>query len=542
MTVASSPQREPVQVSVKLREVRRQTQQQRRWVDGGRLLLWFLVLGAALAGADWLLVLSWPVRAILLAIAAAAWIFLAVQRLSGRGRYDESDAAADVEAGFPQHGQRIRTVHDYSSPDSPTAPAAPGLLRALQSDTRQRTEDADFTTVIDRRPLWWTGLAAIAACFVALLGLFVIPELRIGLVRTLLLPMHYTSLNVEVPKLTIPAGENLQINAEISGRPVNSATVQFREAGSEDEWQELPLALIATNAPREAVTDNETAPPTKIHGKLAATVLNCQQDLDLRVVAGELQSEPIHIRVLQPLFMEKFAATIESPSYTNIAPQKSEAMDLKVIEGAKLDFQLTLNRAPAEAQLVPVGLKPEEQVSVSAPRALTIRENQLTGRFDNLRQTRQFVIRAKAADGMAFESGRLRIRVQPDAKPTIRFVKPPEELEVTPTTEITLAVDAGDDFGIQKLGVLCKVAGGETKTLWEKEFPSPEKKPQELQVEPVLFLENHELTFQDAVTYYAFVEDNYPGGEPRRAMTELRFIDIRPFKREYQVMKSSGGT
>jgi hypothetical protein len=56
--------------------------------------------------------------------------------------------------------------------------------------------------------------------------------------------------------------------------------------------------------------------------------------------------------------------------------------------------------------------------------------------------------------------------------------------------------------------------------------------------EPVLMLENHELTFQDAITYYAYAEDNY-FGQPRRVTTPLRFIDIRPFKQQFQVVNSN---
>src|SRR5947199_1934663 len=55
----------------------------------------------------------------------------------------------------------------------------------------------------------------------------------------------------------------------------------------------------------------------------------------------------------------------------------------------------------------------------------------------------------------------------------------------------------------------------------------------------VLMLEKHRLTYQDAVTYYAFAEDNY-FGQPRRTTTPLRFIDIRPYKQEFQVVDQQG--
>ena len=85
---------------------------------------------------------------------------------------------------------------------------------------------------------------------------------------------------------------------------------------------------------------------------------------------------------------------------------------------------------------------------------------------------------------------------------------------------------------------MAKVGDGTMRTLWEKEFAGPET-PRSSRAQPVLFLEEHPVTFQDAVTYFAFVEDNRPGDGGRTA-TELRFIDIRPYKREYQILEGGG--
>ncbi len=52
-----------------------------------------------------------------------------------------------------------------------------------------------------------------------------------------------------------------------------------------------------------------------------------------------------------------------------------------------------------------------------------------------------------------------------------------------------------------------------------------------------MLLEEHELSPTQAITYYAFAEDNFPDGA-RRTETDLRFVDIREFKRFYKV----GGT
>ncbi len=51
----------------------------------------------------------------------------------------------------------------------------------------------------------------------------------------------------------------------------------------------------------------------------------------------------------------------------------------------------------------------------------------------------------------------------------------------------------------------------------------------------MLPLEHFELTQQDSVMYYAFAEDNRPGAA-QRTESDLRFIDIRPFRRQYRVL------
>jgi hypothetical protein len=114
------------------------------------------------------------------------------------------------------------------------------------------------------------------------------------------------------------------------------------------------------------------------------------------------------------------------------------------------------------------------------------------------------------------------------------FRKPQEQLEVTPTTEVALHLDASDDFGLAKVGIEYQINGGAKRTLWEQDFEGNRDK---LTTAPVLYLEDHQLNFDDAVTYYAFAEDYR--GAAKRTRSELRFVDIRPYKREYQVVDGS---
>src|SRR5262249_48346209 len=108
--------------------------------------------------------------------------------------------------------------------------------------------------------------------------------------------------------------------------------------------------------------------------------------------------------------------------------------------------------------------------------------------------------------------------------------------EVTPTTEVHMRIEAGDDFGLAAGGVVFQGGNGEKKMLYLQRDPAP---PTTLKAEVALPPGGHEIGLQDGVTYYAFAEDNHPD-QPQRTSTELQFIDIRPYKRSYQMLDTGG--
>ena len=489
---------------------------------------------AVLAVADFFWMFSWPVRATLAGVAFIALISTIIQSARQRRKYLLSDAAASVEAQYPQHGQIIRTSLDYSGPETEVAPAAPGLIAAMEKEADQQTRSSNFDQAISPKPAILSLIAILVLLVVCLSGLIAVPELWVSTGRSLLLPIHYSSLTVQPTDEAIPVGQNVTIHAEVTGRPVKEAMLLFRQADTLNDWKAIPLEPSEQSSDQDIDDQNATA----LTGPLSATIEDCRNDVEFKVIADYLEAEVQQIRVLQPLEMESFAARIQSPEYTRRETQTVEELDIKVIEGADINFELALNRAPAEAFLTPSNTENQDPPEKATRLPLEIKNSTLVGELNDLKMSQQFVISARTADGIDFESERFRIRVQPDGKPRIRFVRPPEELEVTPTTEVALTVDANDDFGIKKIGLYCKIADGAMKPLWEKEYS--DDTPDELRLEHVLFLEEQPLTYQDAVTYYAYVEDNHPE-ETRRTLTELRFIDIRPYKQEYQIMPSSSG-
>jgi hypothetical protein len=485
-----------------------------------------LALLGLLAGADWLWVLGTGARAAgLLAVALFAVVWL-VRGLTGPARrFARQDAAAEVEAAFPQLGQRVRTTLEYSEPTPATPAAAPELVHALASDAEQRTSPLDFATLIPWRSLW--GLGAAVAGLLALFALLLItkPELQTTALRLLLVPVHYTRLEVKPGDHTVKVGDDLDVQVTLTGRPVSSAELHYRPRGGED-WTTLSLAP----------PDLPDGRPAQLLGDLGATLKDCRDDLEYRVVAGPVESPVYRLTVLHPLVLKKIEATAQPPAYTRRPAATVREGDFAVIAGSAVRFRITLDREPQSARLVLYPAGPAKPAVDVPPVALRIQGSKLSGELAAVERELEYEVAAEAADGMRLEPRRFRIRVQPDRKPTVRLVKPREQIEVTPTTEVEMKVEAGDDFGLSKVGIVYQIGSGPKRTLDLKANPG---QPVSLKTAATLALEEHKVGFQDGVTYYAFAEDNHPT-RPQRTTTELQFIDIRPYKRSYQLLKTGG--
>jgi hypothetical protein len=495
----------------------------------GLVLMALLVLGGlGLIGlADWLLVLGTTMRAVGLAlIASVSLVLLYRWAIAPRRGFDKLNTAGAVESTFPELGQRVRTALEYVEPTPKTAPALPTLVDALTRETDQQTSGLNLQEIIPWPSLVWMGASLGAVVLVYFWLALSNPEAGVAAQRVLLLPAQYTELAVQPGDQTVKAGEDLVLSATLTGRPVRTAHVLYRPMGSQEAWT------------RWSFVDEEKGRTTRLTGVLQTKLSNLQNDLEYKVAAGPTESPVYHVNVNRPLLLQKVEAAIEPPPYTRRKPSVVNEGNFQVIEGSRVQFRFTLDRAAQNAliRLFPAcqDRKPEE--ADASPLSLRIEGKDLIGKLPSVDKSLDYELFAESADGMHLDAARFHIQVQPDRKPVVRFVKPKEQIEVTPTTEVHLKVEAEDDFGLSKIGIVYQLGDGPPQTLYLREEAD---QPIQRKVDAILSLEDHQLNFTDSVTYYAFVEDNHPI-HPQRTTTELQFIDIRPFKRTYQILDSGG--
>ncbi|HEV3026414.1 MAG TPA: DUF4175 family protein, partial [Planctomycetota bacterium] len=257
--------------------------------------------------------------------------------------------------------------------------------------------------------------------------------------------------------------------------------------------------------------------------------------------------------------LEKVEVVLTPPAYTRAEPTTTVDGNISALEGTTALFRFELDRAPAAASVVLADPRDviaarknhdDDQPPEIVP--VTIDGTVLTMQMD-VAQDKVYSLRAESADGMKLPENSFRIRIRKDQPPQISFDEPREALEVHTLAEVLMRIRVRDDFGLTNAGIVFQVNNEEEHTLLKKDFeaalaeaareagdgkiPAP---TMQAIVDKLLPLEHFDLKEQDSVTYYAFAEDNYPGG-PHRAETDLRFVDIRPFRRTFKLVDSPDG-
>jgi hypothetical protein len=478
-----------------------------------------LQLAGLLAFLDWLVVMPASVRVMGWGVIGilAGLLLLPVLFAFSKPKLGRRHAAAEVEARFPQLGQRVRTMLDYAEPDAEPTPAAPGLVDALAADTEEQTRPLDFRSLADWRVARRFGAAVFVFAALYVILLIVSSEARIAAQRLLLLPATYTTLEVSPGDQTVKFGDELTVQATLSGRPVEKVELQHRPPGG-DGWTAISLA-----------PEQDSGKTQKLLGTFQTTLKDCRDDLEYRVVAGPVESPVYRLTILRPLVLKNVEATVEPPAYTRRPPAVVKDGNFKAIAGSHARFRIALDRQPSAARLI---LSPAGTLL-----PLVVDGNTLTGELASVEKDLEYQIDAEANDGQRLENvPRFRIEIVPDRKPTVRILKPKEQIEVTPSTEVHMRIEASDDFGLSAVGIVYQVGSGPRQTLLLQRDPA---QPTSLKAEAVLPLEEHELSLQDAIIYFAFAEDNNPNS-PQRSTTDLQFIDIRPYKRTYQLLDTGG--
>lgn len=526
------------------------------WLQARRVQLWQAVcwaLLAALAGvallaaADyvWELPRAWRVVAMTTTGVASLGVALWLSVRSLR-RWRRNTTASAIERVFPQLGQRIRTTVQYgdlSSDEIQASGVTGALVTALEDDTVRRAQPLPLDAVIPWKSLAFASLLA-AGVGLLLAGASAFDwQWRIAAQRALLGEEPYTRLTIKPGDVTVKEGESVPVEIIAEGRTgeyVSLKTRRLDEKGLGEkggEWQEerLPLA------------DGQDAGRLRLSFETLLSRL--RHPLEYYASAGSATSKTYRIGVRYPLKIANIQATIQPPAYTRLTESVVDGGDITALVGSHVKLAVELDRAPKSAHLEMKGMNDRARGGQATERLpLTIDGKRLSAEFE-VTKDKTFAVVAIAEDGMELAENKHRLRARRDEPPQVWFESPAESLEVHSLAEVLMRIRVSDDFGLSRAGIMFEVNNEEEYPLLDEEFAAAADElkttgkltPQtRAALEKVLPLEFFSLTQQDSVMYYAFAEDIRPGS-PQRTESDLRFIDIRPFLRQYRLIDLESG-
>src|SRR5205085_924311 len=123
-----------------------------------------------------------------------------------------------------------------------------------------------------------------------------------------------------------------------------------------------------------------------------------------------------------------------------------------------------------------------------------------------------------------------------DQPPAVHFNKPGRDTQASPVEELFLEARADDDYGVKTLQLFYSANGAPPKMVPLFSGPKPLT---EVSAGHTIYLEELGLKAGDFVSYYAKATDTDAVQGPKTATSDIYFVQIRPFKKDYKPAQSS---
>jgi hypothetical protein len=126
-----------------------------------------------------------------------------------------------------------------------------------------------------------------------------------------------------------------------------------------------------------------------------------------------------------------------------------------------------------------------------------------------------------------------------DEEPMVSFSKPSRDLRATSIDEVFVEATADDDFGIARLDLVFAVNGGVERSV--RLAAGASKPVKEVTAGHTFFLEELGLQPGDVVSYFARAADNDAVRGAKSATSDIYFVQIQPFRKDYRAAESQAG-
>jgi hypothetical protein len=247
------------------------------------------------------------------------------------------------------------------------------------------------------------------------------------------------------------------------------------------------------------------------------------EDVEYYIEAGRVQSRHYKIRVVDLPSIKQIRVTYHYPAWTRFKSAVKQGGDLHAVKGTNAELVILTDR-PMRGGVLAIN-NGQEAV--------------LSGGKGNLYQGTIRIERNGTYHVAALSEGQL-VRLSDDFlieagkanPPEVSIIRPRGDYQASPIEEVTVAVKAADDYGLNGVSLHYSINGGREQTV----NMLKRKGAKETENSTILYLENFKVVPGDVVSLYAKAGD--ANAESR---SDLFFVEVEPFDREYSQSQLGGG-
>jgi len=251
------------------------------------------------------------------------------------------------------------------------------------------------------------------------------------------------------------------------------------------------------------------------------------ENVEYYVAAGPLVSSHYKVRVVDLPSVKDVRVTYRYPKWTGLKPVTEEhSGDLRAIEGTDAVVELEMEHTD----------HPLKEGQLMLDGGQTIHLTQLAG---NTYQGSIHMEKDGAYHVSAIDTGQ-QVRLSEDyfiatdkaMPPQVAIARPGGDYRASPIEEVTIGVKAADQFGLNDVHLHYSVNGGQDRDISMLKATGAKTADGSY----TLPLEDFKLVPGDLVSLYATARDGHA-----EARTDISFVQIDPFEREFSQSQQGGG-
>ncbi len=468
-------------------------------------------------------IVGFRIATYLVLLGAGWWLF--VRPVSRR--VSDERVALYIEEHEPSLKTTVVSAVEESRRGERAAAAdhSPELVRRLIASAVARIRDIDMGRGVEQGSLRRSsGLLLAAGVAAVLLFVFGPAYLRHG-ISALLTPTGSVEaaspyqIEVSPGDATVARGADQAVTAQLVGFEAEEVDLLMR---SEDDGAFERLALI----PLEN-GDGEIQP-----GAFEVLLFDLEEPTEYFVEAAGVESATFTLDVVDLPYVERLELEYVFPAYTGLEPRLVEnGGDIAVLRGTEVRLRAVPTMGTAGGHLV---FDEEDRSDLALGE-----DGSLTASF-LVEEEGFYRIDLRAPDGqLVTASPQYTIDVLTDQPPAVLFIRPGRDTTASAIEELFVEARADDDFGLRSLDLVYSVNGGPEESV--PLYDAGDDTLREVSAGHTFFLEELELEPGDFVSYYGRATDRNLAQRGADVKSDLYFIQVRRFSRDYRAGPSGGG-